>query len=371
MQQQHLDKKVKRGFTTITSVIILMVASVLIITSTIVISGDSFKSSYTSLSAIEAKGLAHSCAEIAINKLKLDNAYSGSESLSLNGESCNIAAITGTGNTNREINTYSTVRNVTRKVNVKIDTVNPTTIITSWDEVPDASSPGNCTVLYEITSAFPNGFTTNVTITNNSTTDINGWNITWNFPGNQVISNAWDTSWSQTGTQFSGDNFGYNALILASGGAVTFGFQASYTGNNYAPVDSLFIVNGSECQGILSGVIEDPGPAPVNNYCQVAYNITSQWSNGFNADVIITNLSATNITTWTLVWAFPGNQVISNAWNTIWSQSGVTVTANDAGWNQTIPANSGTQLIGFQASYSGTNDPIPSTGFTLNGIPCQ
>ncbi len=370
MQQQHSDKKLKKGFTTITSVLILMIATAMIITSTILVSNDSFTTSFNSLSSIEARSLAHSCAEIAINKLKLNTAYTGNETLSFSGESCTIYNITGTGNTNREINTSSTVRNVTRKVHTHISTVNPSTIVTLWDEVPEIMTAGNCSALYKITNAYLNGFTADVTITNNTPTDINGWTITWNFPGNQTILNAWNTGWSQSGNLFTGTNLGYNSLIAADGGSQTFGFEASYTGYNYAPVDSIILVNGSPCDAILDGVIEDPG-VPNSNYCQVNYTITSQWANGFNADVVITNISANNISTWSLLWNFTGNQVITNAWNTLWSQTGTAVTANDAVYNQIILANGGTQAFGFQGSYSGANNPLLSSNFTLNGIQCQ
>lgn len=374
MQQQHSDKIQKRGFTTITSVIILMIATVLIITSTILISTDSFVSSYNSLASIEARALAHSCAEIALNKLKLDDTYAGNETLSFGGESCHILPTAGTGNTDRAISTYAIVRDVTRKVDVSINTVNPTTVIASWNEVADNTTTvpeGNCAVTYRVTNQWVDGFTADVIITNTSTTDINGWSMSWNFPGNQQVTNAWNIGWSQAGTLFSGSDLGYNSLIGANGGSQTIGFQAYFTGSNYAPVDSIIIVNGESCNVTLENIIEDPGNPPDENVCSVTYNITNQWGNGFNADVIITNLSANNIYGWTLVWGFSGNQQITNAWNTSWSQSGATVTAQNLGYNNTIPGNNGTQSFGFQASYSGTNNAPVSADFTLNGIQCQ
>ncbi|GAB4109141.1 MAG: hypothetical protein OHK0022_61570 [Roseiflexaceae bacterium] len=100
--------------------------------------------------------------------------------------------------------------------------------------------------------------------------------------------------------------------------------------------------------------------------CRVSYRISSQWGNGFNADVVITNTGPA-VNGWTLAWTFPGNQTIVNMWNAVSSQSGAQVQARDAGWNAAI-ATGGTASFGFQAGFSGSN-PAP-TNFTLNGSPC-
>ena len=70
---------------------------------------------------------------------------------------------------------------------------------------------------------------------------------------------------------------------------------------------------------------------------------------------------------WNLSWSFPGNQVISGFYNTVITQSGQAVKANNASFNANFP-NGGSYLIGFTGSYSGTN-AIPNN-FALNGVPC-
>ena len=99
----------------------------------------------------------------------------------------------------------------------------------------------------------------------------------------------------------------------------------------------------------------------------MAYRIDNQWNNGFTATVTITNRGPA-ISGWTLLFAFPGNQQISNAWNARATQSGNQVTALDGGWNASIPTN-GTASFGFQASYGGTNGP--ASGFRLNNSVCS
>lgn len=100
--------------------------------------------------------------------------------------------------------------------------------------------------------------------------------------------------------------------------------------------------------------------------CQVAYTV-NQWSTGFTADVTVKNTGSTAINGWTVAWSFPGNQQVSNAWNTTLTQSGANVTAANAPYNASI-ASGATASFGFQASYSGSNSRPAS--FTLNGAAC-
>lgn len=110
-----------------------------------------------------------------------------------------------------------------------------------------------------------------------------------------------------------------------------------------------------------------PSTSPTSAPCTVTYK-TNDWGSGFTADVTIANGTSTAVNGWTLVFAFAGNQKITNAWNGTVTQSGTRVTAQNASWNGAIPANGGTAGFGFQASYSGSN-AAPSA-FTLNGTPC-
>ncbi|MGV9384572.1 cellulose binding domain-containing protein [Nonomuraea sp. NPDC003707] len=89
-----------------------------------------------------------------------------------------------------------------------------------------------------------NGFTAAVTIANTGTASVSGWTLTWSWPGNQQITNSWNATVSQQGAQVTARNAPYNATI-AAGTAVTFGFQATYSGTNSAPTQ--FALNGTAC----------------------------------------------------------------------------------------------------------------------------
>lgn len=112
-----------------------------------------------------------------------------------------------------------------------------------------------------------------------------------------------------------------------------------------------------------------PTPTPsTGGACTVNYVITSQWNNGFNADVTITNRTGAALNGWRVTWTFGGNQNFVNVWNGVGSQAGQAARVDNASWNAALP-NNGSTSFGFQASYSGPNAVPPN--FALNGVPCN
>lgn len=111
--------------------------------------------------------------------------------------------------------------------------------------VSDTPPPqGICQVNYAIANDWGSGFTTNVTINNTGTDPINGWELGFNFPGSQQISNAWNGSATQSGSAVTFTDVGWNGTI-PPGGSQAFGFQGSYSGTNGVPTS--FTVNGQAC----------------------------------------------------------------------------------------------------------------------------
>jgi hypothetical protein len=102
--------------------------------------------------------------------------------------------------------------------------------------------------------------------------------------------------------------------------------------------------------------------------CSINYSIANDWGSGATVNATITNTGTTAITSWTLTWTFPGNQVITNLWNGTYTQSGSAVTVTNANYNGSIAANGGTAGFGFNLTYSGSNN-VP-TSFSINGVVC-
>jgi len=103
--------------------------------------------------------------------------------------------------------------------------------------------------------------------------------------------------------------------------------------------------------------------------CSIDYT-ANNWGggSGFSANLTVNNLGDPT-TSWTLTFAFPGNQRVSSGWNANWSQpaGSPNVTATSMNYNGNLGTGASTQ-IGFNGTYSGTNNN--PTNFAINGTPC-
>jgi hypothetical protein len=104
----------------------------------------------------------------------------------------------------------------------------------------------SCAVHYSLAGSWPGGFQGSVTITNNSTSAVNGWTLTWTWPSSgEQITQMWGASDTQTGTSVSATAASYDTTIGASGGTVNFGFLSNDSGTTPSP--AAFYLNGSVC----------------------------------------------------------------------------------------------------------------------------
>jgi lysophospholipase L1-like esterase len=88
--------------------------------------------------------------------------------------------------------------------------------------------------------------------------------------------------------------------------------------------------------------------------CTATYQITSQWSGGFQGTVNVTNSSAAASSAWTATFTFANGQQITQFWNTALTQSGAAITAHNAAYNGSLAAGASTSF-GFLASWNTTN----------------
>ncbi|WP_405724582.1 cellulose binding domain-containing protein [Streptomyces sp. NBC_00028] len=118
----------------------------------------------------------------------------------------------------------------------------------------------------------------------------------------------------------------------------------------------------------LSMLATGPTPAQAAGVqCSVDYK-TNDWGSGFTVDLTLTNRGTDAINGWTVTYGYTGNQKLVNGWNGTWSQSGQTVTVQNAAYNGTIAAGAAVSA-GAQFGYSGTN--AAPTSFAVNGTPCN
>jgi len=113
----------------------------------------------------------------------------------------------------------------------------------SWTIGSTSTSSGTCQVTYT-PDQWQGGFTADVTIANTGTSAINGWTLTFSFPGDQQITDAWSGVESQSGENVTITNESYNAAI-AAGGSTSLGFQGTWSSSDASP--TTFSLNGATC----------------------------------------------------------------------------------------------------------------------------
>ncbi|HWF81578.1 MAG TPA: cellulose binding domain-containing protein [Streptosporangiaceae bacterium] len=112
-----------------------------------------------------------------------------------------------------------------------------------WTVNP-AVGGGSCHVTYTLNSSWPGGFSAQVTIANTGTTTINGWSLTFTFPGDEKITSDFNGSFSQAGANATLTNASYNGAITP-GANITVGFQGTWTSSVANPTS--FAINGTTC----------------------------------------------------------------------------------------------------------------------------
>jgi cellulose 1,4-beta-cellobiosidase len=130
-----------------------------------------------------------------------------------------------------------------------------TTLIPTLLSSASAASLG-CSVAYSTQSQWSGGFVANLVIGNTGASAINGWTLTFTFPGDQKVTNAWSATVTQSGENVTAVAESYNANI-AAGATTNLGFQGTWTTSDTAPTS--FAVNGVTC-GATSTTSPTPTP---------------------------------------------------------------------------------------------------------------
>ncbi len=126
--------KISKGFSALFVVVVLggVALSLALALSTSAI--WSIRGSVDAKTSNQAKALANACAEVALETLRENNAYVGTSTLTLDGQTCAFSVLF-LGGTERRIEVTATVGDIVRKLAVITGAFNPL-VVSSWQEVP-------------------------------------------------------------------------------------------------------------------------------------------------------------------------------------------------------------------------------------------
>ncbi|HEU5130351.1 MAG TPA: non-reducing end alpha-L-arabinofuranosidase family hydrolase [Glycomyces sp.] len=90
---------------------------------------------------------------------------------------------------------------------------------------PTDPPSGECAAAVEVVNDWGSGWQGNVTVTAGAAA-LDGWTLTWDWPGGQSIGSAWNADWSQTGSTVTASDVGWNGAVAAGQSREVFGFVA-------------------------------------------------------------------------------------------------------------------------------------------------
>ncbi|MDM7853330.1 glycoside hydrolase family 6 protein [Cellulomonas alba] len=204
------------------------------------------------------------------------------------------------------------------------------------------------------------------------TTDTTAPSVPSGLTAGTTTSSSVPLSWSASTDNSGGSGVaGYDVLQGTTVIATTTSTSYTVTGLSGSTTYS-FAVRAKDVAGNVSAsssavsATTKSGSTNGGASCKVTYQVSS-WNNGLSANISIVNTGTTAISGWTLAFALPSGQQVTQGWSATWSQSGANVTAKNLDWNASLAPGASTS-IGFNGSHNGTNTN-PSS-FTLNGTAC-
>lgn len=157
-----------------------------------------------------------------------------------------------------------------------------------------------------------NGYVVNVTVTNDGTSAVNGWQLALNFNQSPGVTNVWNAELATSGNTVNATNVSWNGN-LGAGQSVSFGFQGTHNGNFVVPTCSTS--GGSNNSSVSSSTSSVPLPSSVSSVISSTPPSSSSSSTGntggnnsitvratgtTGVESITLRVGGTDVQTWTL-----------------------------------------------------------------------
>jgi hypothetical protein len=119
---------------------------------------------------------------------------------------------------------------IAANTDIPLSDMNDNVFLVKDEDLPAAA----CTVKYHVDSSWTDHYQVTLTITNNSTKTLNGWNVQWWFGNGQTIDTLWNATETQSGSHVTVTNPSWNATIPPGGTVTDVGFTATWDNHTNA-----------------------------------------------------------------------------------------------------------------------------------------
>ncbi len=156
---------------------------------------------------------------------------------------------------------------------------------------------------------------------------------------------------------YDAQGFNYTVYWNARGqtGTPTPSPAGSATASPSLATSATASATASASQSASASASGSPTRSSTPGQATVTYAVTSSWPGGFQGQVTVT-AGASAVRGWTVSWAFPNGQTITQLWSGTYTQSGANVTVSNASYNGALTAGAAT-TFGFIATVDGANNP--------------
>jgi cellulase/cellobiase CelA1 len=104
---------------------------------------------------------------------------------------------------------------------------------------------GAAAATLSVTSTWQTGFIANFTTTNSSTLPMTDWQLEFDLPAGESVSNTWNSKIAQSGTHYLVTPANWNRII-APGGSATGGLRGVLSGS-YSPPSNCVLNSQYSC----------------------------------------------------------------------------------------------------------------------------
>ena len=116
----------------------------------------------------------------------------------------------------------------------------PVAVTTPPASVPSAA---NYSLNYDVPGHWQTGYNISVTVSNNGSSQVNGWTVSWELAYGETLTTTWNADCKISGNIITCTNMPYNSSLGANGGNENFGAQFATKNGNYSQ-PTAFTING-------------------------------------------------------------------------------------------------------------------------------